>query len=134
MNENIPIRLSVSEASKLFGVSTRTIKSAIDNNEILYIVVRGRYKIHFGSLLEWSQRSTRRKNLFNSQGIGQYTADWQIKNQKYSPDPKIIIEGVKPPKTTNTKKKFSISHENLNSGFGSDSSNPTYPKTQSNIG
>ena len=90
MNDNSIIRLSVSEASKLFGVSTRTIKSAIDNNEILYIVVRGRYKLHFGSLLEWSQRSTRRRNLFNNSGIGQYARDWNIKNQKYSPNPESI--------------------------------------------
>lgn len=101
MNDNIPIRLSVSEASKLFGVSTRTIKSAIDNNEVLYIVVRGRYKIHFGSLLEWSQRSTRRRNLFNSHGIGQYSADWQIKNQKYSPDPDMIKSAIEKRKSKN---------------------------------
>lgn len=92
MNENEIIRLSVSEASRLFGVSTRTIKSAIDNNEILYIVVRGRYKLHFESLLEWSQRSTRRRNLFNNSGIGQFAKDWNIKNQKYSPSPEIVAK------------------------------------------
>ena len=95
MQENQIVRLSVSEASKLFGVSTRTIKSAIDNNEILYIVVRGRYKLHFGSLLEWSQRSTRRRNLFNTAGIGQFATDWNIKNQKYSPNPEVVINKEK---------------------------------------
>jgi excisionase family DNA binding protein len=100
MNDNSNIRLSVSEAAKLFGVSTRSIKYAIDNNEILYIVVRGRYKIHFGSLLEWSQRSTRRRNLFNNSGIGQFARDWNIKNQKFSPNPDNITKSINNKKST----------------------------------
>ncbi len=115
MNDNSIIRLSVSEASKLFGVSNRTIKSAIDNNEILYIVVRGRYKLHFGSLLEWSQRSTRRRNLFNNAGIGQYARDWNIKNQKYSPNPETIkkVDTFKIKKTANSLEKFSNNNLDL---------------------
>ena len=45
------IRLSVSEAAKLFGVSTRTIRRAIADGDISYIVVQGRYKLNFESLL-----------------------------------------------------------------------------------
>ena len=69
--ENI-IRDSVSEAAQLFGVSTKTIRQAIKNEELRYIVVRGRYKINFNSLVEWSQKSTRRANLLKEQGLGQY--------------------------------------------------------------
>lgn len=87
--ENI-IRLSVSEAAKIFGVSSKTIRQAIKNEEIKYIVVNGRYKINFTSLVEWSQRSTRRANLLNQQGVGQYIDKWKIRNKKFSPSDKII--------------------------------------------
>jgi excisionase family DNA binding protein len=84
------IRLSVSEAAKLFGVSQRTIRRAISNQEITYIVVQGRYKIHFESLLKWSQQTTSTRNKRDQQGIGQYVAQWKIRNKLYSPNPKIF--------------------------------------------
>lgn len=87
-NENI-IRVSVSEAAKLFGVSDKTIRQAIKNQEIKYIVVSGRYKINFVSLVEWSQKSTRRKNLLRQQGLGQYVDQWKIRNTKFSPRPPL---------------------------------------------
>jgi excisionase family DNA binding protein len=87
--ENI-IRLSVSEAAKLFGVSTKTIRQALKNQELKYIVVKGRYKINFNSLVEWSQQSTRRFNLLKNQGLGQYVDQWKIRNRKYSPNPELI--------------------------------------------
>jgi excisionase family DNA binding protein len=87
--ENI-IRLSVSEAAKLFGVSTKTIRQALKNQELKYIVVKGRYKINFNSLVEWSQQSTRRFNLLKNQGLGQYVDQWKIRNRKYSPSPELI--------------------------------------------
>lgn len=86
MENNIPIRLAVSEAAKLFGISTKTIRVAIKNNELIYIVARGRYKINFESLLVWSQKSTKRNNLLSKQGIGQYVDKWRIKTKKYSPN------------------------------------------------
>lgn len=89
MNEQI-IRISISEASRLFGVSTKTIRQAIKLQEITYIVVKSRYKLNFASLVEWSQKSTRRKNIFYGQGIGQYAEKWKIKNRKYSPSEKLI--------------------------------------------
>ena len=88
--KNPPIRISVSEASRLFGVSTKTVRQAIKNQEIHYIVVKNRYKLSFISLLGWSQQSTRRKNLLFNEGIGQYVDKWKIKNRKYSPNPEII--------------------------------------------
>ena len=84
------IRVSVSEAAQLFGVSTKTIRQALKADELRYIVVRGRYKINFISLDEWSQKSTRRSNLLKNQGLGQYVNQWKISNKKYSPNPKSI--------------------------------------------
>jgi excisionase family DNA binding protein len=93
--ENI-IRLSVSEAAKLFGVSSKTIRQAIKNEELKYIVVKGRYKISFTSLVEWSQKSTRRYNQLQKQGLGQFVDQWKIRNKKYSPSSELIDKKNRP--------------------------------------
>ncbi len=80
-----PIRLTVSEAARLFGTSTKTIRQALRLGEITYIVVRGRYKINFSSMLKWSQISTRRQNMLKKQGLGQFVEQWKIRNKKFSP-------------------------------------------------
>lgn len=84
------IRLSVSEAAKLFGVSPLTVRRAIAAKEITYAVVGGRYKINFESLIKWSQRTTTIRNKMATRGIGQYVDKWKIKNTLFSPNPKII--------------------------------------------
>ncbi len=84
------IRLSVSEAARLFGVSPRTIRRAITDNEVQYIVVQGRYKINFETLLKWSQSSTTVRNKRDRKGIGQFVEQWRIKNTLYSPNPSIL--------------------------------------------
>jgi excisionase family DNA binding protein len=86
------IRLSVSEAARMFGVSQRTIRRAITDGQLTYVVVQGRYKINFESLLRWSQRTTTARNKRDKQGIGQYVDKWKIKNRLYSPNPKSLEE------------------------------------------
>lgn len=82
-----PIRISVTEASRLFGVSSKTIRQALHEGAITYVVVRGRYRLSFESVLAWSQASTRRRNLLAQDGLGQYVDQWRIRNRKYSPRP-----------------------------------------------
>jgi len=84
------IRVSVSEASRLFGVESKTIRRAIKDNHLKYIVVQGRYKINFESLLDWSQNRTSARNKLAKDGIGQYVERWRIKNRLYSPSPQLI--------------------------------------------
>lgn len=84
------IRLSVSEAARLFGVNQRTIRRAISAGELTYIVVRGRYKINFESALKWSQSSTHVRNKMENKGIGQFVEKWKVKNKLYSPNPKSV--------------------------------------------
>jgi len=84
------IRLSVSEAARMFGVSQRTIRRAITDGQISYVVVQGRYKLNFESLLKWSQDTTTVRNKRDKQGIGQYVNQWKIKNKLYSPNPKSL--------------------------------------------
>lgn len=84
------IRLSVSEAARMFGVSARTVRRAISDGEVSYVVVQGRYKINFESLLKWSQSSTTVRNKRDKKGIGQFVEQWRIKNTLYSPNPETL--------------------------------------------
>ncbi|MFA4954208.1 MAG: helix-turn-helix domain-containing protein [Patescibacteria group bacterium] len=83
--EEFAVRVSISEAARLFGVNPRTIRRAITDGQIRYILVQGRYKLHFGSLVSWSQRMTTVKNKRDAHGIGQWVEQWKVKNPKFSP-------------------------------------------------
>ena len=84
---NVPIRISVSEASRLFGLSGKTIRLALRTGAITYVVVRGRYRLNFASVLLWSQASTRRRHSLERGGLGRFVEQWKIRNKKYSPRP-----------------------------------------------
>ena len=90
------IRLSVSEAAKMFGVSAMTIRRAIKDQEVTYVIVQGRYKINFESLLRWSQRTTTVRHKRDQQGLGQFVEQWKIRNRLFSPNPDSLKE--EPPK------------------------------------
>jgi excisionase family DNA binding protein len=92
------IRVSISDAARLFGVNAQTIRRAVANKEISYVVVAGRYKINFESLVKWSQQKTTIKRKTETCGIGQYVDKWKIKNTLYSPSPKL----VQPPNQTDS--------------------------------
>jgi excisionase family DNA binding protein len=88
--ENAPqeataVRVSVSEAARLFGINPRTVRRAMSAGELRYIVVRGRYSILFESLVHWSQRQATVKNKRDQKGIGQWVDQWKIRNPKFSP-------------------------------------------------
>ena len=84
------IRVSISEAARLFGVNGQTIRRAIKNNEITYVVVAGRYKLNFASLVTWSQTKTTVKQKTQVNGIGQFVDKWKIHNTLYSPSEKSV--------------------------------------------
>lgn len=92
------IRVSISEAARLFGVNPQTIRRAIRDQEITYVVVGGRYKINFESLVKWSQRKITVKHKSEKQGIGQFVDKWKISNTLYSPSTKAVK--TPPPKNT----------------------------------
>jgi excisionase family DNA binding protein len=76
-SESSPIRLSVSEAAKFLGVSTRTIRRAILSGTVEYIVVQERYKITLGSLLLWAKSTVTVKNKLQKVGFGKYVEKWK---------------------------------------------------------
>jgi len=77
----------------MFGVSQRTVRRAITNQEVTYVVVQGRYKINFESLLKWSQDTTTIRNKRDKAGLGQFVVQWRIKNKMFSPNPKVLEGG-----------------------------------------
>lgn len=83
------IRVSVSEAARLFGVNAQTIRRAVLAGDLSYIVVAGRYKLNFESLVTWSQKTTIQSKT-NKRGIGQYVEHWKIAGKLYSPSEKIV--------------------------------------------
>jgi len=76
----------------MFGVSSRTIRRAIADKLVTYVVVQGRYKINFESLLRWSQSSTTVRNKRDREGIGQFVENWRIRNTLYSPNPEAFVK------------------------------------------
>ncbi|MCE9585921.1 helix-turn-helix domain-containing protein [Candidatus Uhrbacteria bacterium] len=84
-NKEQLVRVTVSEAARLFGVNPRTIRRAITAQELRYIVVRNRYKISFPSLVAWSQGQAKLRRKRDEQGIGQWIDQWRMRNLKYSP-------------------------------------------------
>ena len=75
------ILLTISEGAKLFGIDAKTIRRAIKNQEVIYVVVRGRYKIEMASLVKWSQEKTKIRNKTNLYGIGQFVKQWKSNEQ-----------------------------------------------------
>ncbi len=69
--------LSVSEAAKIAGVGTKTIRRAIEAAAIKFRVVGNRYSILFPSLLAYLFRSTKLRNKFQRQGLGRYVETWK---------------------------------------------------------
>ncbi len=95
------IRVSISEAARLFGVNSQTIRRAIKAQELTYVVVSGRYKLNFESLVKWSQHHTTLRNKLAKRGIGQFIDKWKISNPLFSPNPKSIIKKIPSAEPTN---------------------------------
>ena len=93
------IRLSISEASKLFGISQRTIRRAIGVNALEFTLVQGRYKISFDSLLRWSQTSPLTIHKRDTQGIGQYVNAWKISAAPLAPQANTQVTPKAPRRT-----------------------------------
>jgi len=72
-----PIWLSVSEAAKLGGIQTKTIRRAIQSKAVKYKVAGNRYSISLSSLLLYLNSKTKLKNKLNLYGLGQYIENWK---------------------------------------------------------
>jgi excisionase family DNA binding protein len=72
-----PIWFSVSEAAKIGGVQTKTIRRAIQYNKVKYKIIGNRYLIDFSSLIAYLHTKTKLKNKLNQFGLGQHVDKWK---------------------------------------------------------
>jgi excisionase family DNA binding protein len=72
-----PLWMSVSEAAKIGGVQTKTIRRAIKSNHISYKVIGNRYLVNLDSLIHFLYAKTKPKNKLKEFGIGQYIKEWE---------------------------------------------------------
>jgi len=67
-----PIWVSVSEAASLGGVSSKTIRRAIKNEEdFLFRIIKNRYQIELSSLINFLHKNTKLRNKLENNGLGQ---------------------------------------------------------------
>ncbi|MCK5416057.1 helix-turn-helix domain-containing protein [Candidatus Parcubacteria bacterium] len=71
-----PLWLSISEASKLAGVNSKTIRRALQTEELKYTIVKNRYSIDFSSFILYILKHKKIRNKFLNYGIGQYIEKW----------------------------------------------------------
>ena len=71
------IWVSVSEAAKLGGIESKTIRRAIQSKNIKYKIVKDRYLIDFASLIIFLNTRIKLKNKLNLRGLGQYVEKWK---------------------------------------------------------
>lgn len=69
--------LSVSEAAKVGGVTTKTIRRGIKDG-LKYKVKSNRYLISFPVLVKYLNRNLKLKNKLRTEGIGQYVKEWRL--------------------------------------------------------
>ncbi len=72
-----PIWLSVSEAAKIGGVQTKTIRRGLGSGMLTYKIVRNRYLINLMTLIIWLLKNTKLRNKFTNFGLGQYVDKWK---------------------------------------------------------
>ena len=72
-----PIWLSVSESAKIGGVTTKTIRRAIQDKKIKYKIRSNRYLIDIASVIIYLNTNTKLKNKLLQYGVGQYIERWK---------------------------------------------------------
>ncbi|MCF7794988.1 hypothetical protein K9M50_01345 [Patescibacteria group bacterium] len=80
-----PIWLLISEASKIGGVSNKTIRRGIKEADgLTFRIINGRYYVELLSLVEYLEKSVKLKNRLNIFGIGQYVKEYNKKRSEGS--------------------------------------------------
>ncbi|PLX20935.1 hypothetical protein C0584_04080 [Candidatus Parcubacteria bacterium] len=72
-----PLWVSVSEAAKIGGVQSKTIRRAIQADLVQYKVINDRYSIDLGSVIRYLYTSTKLKNKIENNGIAKYIENWK---------------------------------------------------------
>lgn len=67
-----PLWLSISEASKVCGVSNRTVRRAIKGLDVDFKIINDRYFVELLSILIFVKTNVKLKNKYYKFGLGQY--------------------------------------------------------------
>jgi len=67
-----PLWVSVSEAAKMGGVQTKTIRRAIEGGRVKFQIKNNRYLLELGSVFKFLAESPKLKNKFWNRGVAQY--------------------------------------------------------------
>lgn len=73
--------LTISEAAKVGGVTSKTIRRAIksDKGDTLHFKIsKERYLISFPSFIKYLKQNYKLNNKFSLCGIGKYIKDWKL--------------------------------------------------------
>ena len=92
-NQSLP--LSISETARLFGLSEKTIRRAVKARELPIMIIKGRYRIQFKDVLEWSSQRPRLATARDTKGIGQFTTGWRtaVEPETTEPNPASKSKG-----------------------------------------
>jgi len=72
-----PLWITVSEAAKITGVQSKTIRRAIKLKLVNFKIVNDRYLINLESLIIYFYTKTKLRNKLIYKGIGQYISKWR---------------------------------------------------------
>ncbi len=72
-----PVWLSVSEAAKIAGLQKKTIRRAIEAKKLKFKVLGNRYLLNTAPLIAWLLGTTKLRNKFMKNGLGQYVDKWK---------------------------------------------------------
>ena len=73
----LPIWLSVSECAKIGGITTKTIRRAIQTHKISYKIVKNRYLVELSIIIKYLNLNKKLKNKLKEKGIEQYIIEWR---------------------------------------------------------
>lgn len=72
-----PLWLSVSEAAKMGGVTTKTIRRALQDQKIKFKIIQNRYQLDLRSTILFLYSNKKLENKLKTLGIGQYIVKWK---------------------------------------------------------
>ena len=72
-----PIWISVTEAAKIGGITTKTVRRAIKTKQVKFKILNNRYLIDLAPLIIFLHANKKLKNKLNFHGLGQYVDKWR---------------------------------------------------------
>lgn len=82
-----PLWFSVSASANLGGIDPKTVRRAIKKSpDLKYKIIKDRYHVELGSLLQYLSMNKKLKNKLYEQGLGQYYRLWEQSSHPESKD------------------------------------------------